>query len=165
MRSVLPTSFVRIGSTVQPLTFKNKSGNLIEIFVYNDGLFRVRHTPPGQNHIGTDLDCDSLLPSNDFTVKTEGFKYFVSTCKVQLEISLENSDFNLSWSTGNNIFLKDLPYRAYEYDRDGGVSHYVQQIDHDLHYGMGERSSPLQLNGRRWDKLYYLIEIDLGLKL
>jgi hypothetical protein len=66
-----------------------------------------------------------------------------------LEISLENKDFRLVWSTRETVFLTDLPYRAYEYDGDGGVSHYVQQVADDYHYGLGERSSPLDLNGRR----------------
>jgi alpha-glucosidase len=148
MRSVLPSSFERYGDSLSPLSFRNKSGNLIEIFVYNDRLFRVRHFPPGQEHVGTDLDCDRLHPTDQFTLRSEELKYFITTATVQLEIRL--TDFQLVWSTMENVFLTDLPFRAYEYDKDGGVSHYVQKVADDYHYGLGERSSPLDLNGRRY---------------
>jgi hypothetical protein len=148
MRSVLPVSFTRTGDT---LSFSNKAGSIIEIFVYNDGLFRVRHLPPDHKHVSTDLPCSDLpMKQFKFVLTTLGEKYIVSTAIVKLQISLEDGHFNLFWSSGENTFLKDLAFRAYEYDRNGRVCHYVEQMPGDLHYGMGERSSPLELNGKRY---------------
>ena len=148
MRSFLPSSFIRIGDSIQPLSFKDLKGSIIEIYVYHDSIFRVRHFPPDGKHVSTDLNCQDLVPADKINVSVAGLVYSLQSDHIKLEISLENSDFVIFW-TKETVFLKDLPFRAYEYDRNGGVSHYVQQMVDDLHYGMGERSSPLELNGRR----------------
>ncbi|KXS20755.1 glycoside hydrolase family 31 protein [Gonapodya prolifera JEL478] len=46
-------------------------------------------------------------------------------------------------------FLEDLPLRAYTYDKNGGVAHYVKRKSTVGYYG-GERGAPLELTGRRF---------------
>ncbi|KAJ3336707.1 hypothetical protein HDU93_002327 [Gonapodya sp. JEL0774] len=46
-------------------------------------------------------------------------------------------------------FAEDLPLRAYQYDKNGGVAHYVKKKQNVGYYG-GERGAPLDLAARRF---------------
>eukprot|EP00842_Homolaphlyctis_polyrhiza_P007061 jgi/Hompol1/944/HPOL_001582-RA len=77
------------------------------------------------------------------------FKEFLEDiCRIAF--STENGDFTLAWASASSgaTFLHDLPFRAYQYDADGGVQHYFRNAEETLFFGAGERSSPLCLNGR-----------------
>ncbi|KAH6566806.1 hypothetical protein BASA60_009293 [Batrachochytrium salamandrivorans] len=93
-------------------------------------------------------------PVPSFAVQPDGQSLVLKTNDVQLNINLLDSDISLSWTaascttTKNLPFMQDLAYRAYEYDLDGSVHHYLRHSSHTNYYGTGERASPLSLAGR-----------------
>jgi alpha-glucosidase len=162
MRQRIPGDFSRVGDSVNPFVLCSSSGSLFEIHFLDDDVVRVLHRPPtagdsvlnaAASHIGT-----GLVLLNDFnrTIQPQlihsGFLYILETRSLSIEIDLEDKDFKLSWTwrDASVAFLEDLPFRAYEYDLGGGSSHYIKTRDEDIHYGLGERTSPLALNGRRF---------------
>ncbi|KAJ3118626.1 hypothetical protein HK100_000574 [Physocladia obscura] len=96
------------------------------------------------------------------TTNTDGLGFTVTTRALSIRVNLTPDErvphLSFSSKTNNNQwqpFREDLPHRAYPLllERDGsvsGVRHFLRRRDEDLHYGLGERASPLTLNGRRF---------------
>ena len=168
MRAVVPTGFERFGQSDNPLVFKNLDGNVFELHVIDENLVRVTHVPPRAQSLLKSHALDPGINSNEINVQgilrnqtsaqipvkvqKSDSGYTLETKKLRIIVSLP--DLTLSWhaldSNSKEPFLKDLAFRAYEYDKKGGVHHYTQQRRGDLHFGLGERVSPLTLNGRRF---------------
>jgi alpha-glucosidase len=180
MRLRVPQGFRRVGTlgdleSVHVVQYVNDEGSRIELRFLSETLVRVVHQPPGVHGL---VSSHTLDPgSNDNSewnvagisrkalggstqkgvVKETGPDVF-ETRQLRVEVKgLAEGDFRLVWtfldgSSPQIPFLEDLPFRAYEYDiaEAGGAHHYVLQRDGDLHYGLGERASPLVLNERRF---------------
>ncbi|KAJ3205766.1 hypothetical protein HDU82_004969 [Entophlyctis luteolus] len=99
-----------------------------------------------------DDSCFSL------TVNAAESQFVITTTAIRVVVSLseESSTPALVYSSlVDNVwtpFLEDLPHRGYPLLKDtfNGARHFVKRRDQDLHYGLGERASPLTLNGRRF---------------
>lgn len=147
----IPTNFKRREKSVNPLILENDKGGEFKIIVYEHDIIRIIHTPLKECQNLHQLKYETIDPENfpapeiietTFTIK-------LITHKIILLISL--NDLSLTWSDlAENIFLKDLKYRAYEYDLDGGCHHFIENSTDLKYYGLGERGSPLNLNGRHF---------------
>ena len=168
MKAIVPSGFQ---TTDTPLVFENGSSKII-LQVLDSSLVRVRHIPP---NCSTVTHTHTVKPSNQSNnsnlngiprtsihkqfpcpepqLNVNGSTHTLKTRDLTLNISLKDNDFKLTWFANENPnvpFLKDLAFRAYEFDGKGGVSHFVEQIPGDVHYGMGERAGSLVLNKKRF---------------
>lgn len=192
MRQHNPLGFKEI-SRSPALTFAAASCNsTISIRVLDENIVHIRHVPssppaqilpvtytiatgdiPVAGRLREDIPSSFPCPSPEIKQDQDGSSYNVSTPELNLHVNIDKEgDLTLSWSSipiaksGNSstVFLQDLNHRAYTFDKSGrGVWHYVRRIDGDLHYGLGERASPLLLNRRRFrleclDALGYLAD-------
>ena len=157
--------------------YENAEGSQIKLHFLKETLVRVVHQPPGAPELCSSHTLDPGGPDNAnlnvsgisrhvFCERLSLQKGFVTepradvfeTNKLRVEVKgLAQGDFRLVWtflddSCPHAPFLEDLAFKAYEYDcsATGGAHHYVLQRDGDLHYGLGERASPLVLNERRF---------------
>ena len=86
------------------------------------------------------------ISSNEYVLETD------SLC-IQISIDANDGDLSLEWISKdkNETFLKDLPHRSYSlYKNTTGGRHFIRVNPNDYYYGLGERASPLNLNGRRF---------------
>jgi alpha-glucosidase len=140
-----PANFKRKGSTINPLIIHNDQGNIIEIHTLEHNIVRIIHTPSPSSKNGHKLSYDN---HNTPKPTIESNRSFISlkTEAIILTITLDN--ITITWSDlEGNIFLEDLKYRAYEHDLEAGCNHYVSKQS-NVFYGLGEKASPLNLNGR-----------------
>ncbi|KAK6098766.1 hypothetical protein MT418_000253 [Batrachochytrium dendrobatidis] len=101
------------------------------------------------------VQCRFRCPVPSVTTKPSSPGLLLTTNQLQISVDLTDGDLALSWTaqTGKSTetckpFLQDLPFRAYEYDLDGSVHHYVRHSSTMHYYGAGEHSSPLSLTGK-----------------
>jgi alpha-glucosidase len=140
-----PTNFKRKGSSSNPLIIHNDQGNIIEIHTLEENIVRIIHTPSTNSKDGHQLSYHNHTMPNPIIISTENY-ISLKTKTIILNITLDN--ITISWSDlEGNIFLEDLKYRSYEYDLEAGCNHYVSKQS-NVFYGLGEKASPLNLNGR-----------------
>ena len=173
MKRKIPQGFRRKGISINPLLFENDAHNVISVHILDHHLVRVQHHPPlapvlsvthtidpvtlesknsnvqgiPNSRIHERFPCPKPIP---ITSDEDTIIYETKTLKIV--ISLANQDFKIQWytKTHKTPFVQDLPFRAYEYDQNGGVSHYLASTSQMLYFGLGERASPLNLSGRHF---------------
>ncbi|KAJ3333145.1 hypothetical protein HDU76_011062 [Blyttiomyces sp. JEL0837] len=93
-------------------------------------------------------------PPPEIESTATGFTIRTDALIIKVHNDPNDGDVSLSWSSAavpDSPFLEDLPHRAYPLLRSSyGARHFIRRRETDLHYGMGERASPLTLNGRRF---------------
>jgi alpha-glucosidase (family GH31 glycosyl hydrolase) len=145
----IPSEFQRVGSSVNPVIVRNTDGNEMQIHTFDHHLIRVIHvTVAGEYDSGHQLRYGKEHPHPQPTVIESKNLITIKTDKLKLVVTLD--DLHLSWSGSDVVFLSDLKYRAYSYDMHAGVHHYVDRNPNTRYYGLGERGSPLDLNGRHF---------------
>lgn len=143
MKLHIPSNFKRVGTSVNPLLLSNINGNGIQIHSIDHHIVQVIHTLPNAQYSESRISAKLL----DVQVSCSDDMIVLKTNVLTITITLE--DLTLSWSDINgNIWLSDLKHRAYEYDLHAGVNHYTNHKPSTKYYGLGERGSPLDLNGR-----------------
>ena len=169
MKRRIPGNFRHVSN--EPLGFDADDGSSLNIVVLGENTVRVVFTPPSHDKHSSLLRPSNTLKSQydakghvlgkdrsllstfkaSLDVSDNGKSFRLSTALITVTVSLLNQDLTLTWHSvaNNSVFLQDLPFRAYEYDLDGFVHHYTRnEVDSTHYYGMGERASPLALNGR-----------------
>ena len=128
---------------------------------------------PVTGRLKSDIPSSFPCPASQVAIDQRSNTYSIGTSELNIQICIDNEgDLTLSWlpvASAASVehsaaFLQDLNHRAYAYDKSGhGVWHYVKATHGDLYYGLGERTSPLLLNRRRFrleclDALGYLAD-------
>ncbi|KAJ3165314.1 hypothetical protein HK101_000243 [Irineochytrium annulatum] len=120
--------------------------------------------PPGPSNETPEMHVSGLnrdevhkrfpCPPPDVTSKPDGHVLVTDTLRVEVTLDGGSGCPVLSWSSQaapDRPFLVDLPHRSYSLFKNSlGARHFARLRDSDLHYGLGERASPLTLNGRRF---------------
>ncbi|KAJ3121721.1 hypothetical protein HK098_003453 [Nowakowskiella sp. JEL0407] len=176
MRQIQPTFYFE-GEAANKLTFKSEDGSLLIIEALESHLFRVRHVPPSKllsAHFdstftvfgpdkpqfpikGIRRDEVSNLFSRPKVSTTIGTNvHTIFSALIKLVCHLTDGDLVLNWyhiidgKVGNEPFQVDLPFRAYAYDRNAGVYHYIKTLPNQSFIGLGEHTGECVLNGRRF---------------
>lgn len=167
----IPSGFTRVSEGLRDahLAFDSAQGTRIDVAFVHDGIARVTHrrltdTKPlnlasiysnEANDTGFAVGARSRFsfPAPDIS---HGVGSTTTTAATTPELALnvdltKDGDLALSWthSSQSEPFLRDLAFRAYPMSRNAAY-HYVCRNPWDLHFGLGERASPLLLNGRRF---------------
>ena len=141
------------------------------VLLLEDWLARVSFLPEGRPRLDRTWMIQGSHPKSIDPIPREGRNredLSVFTCpetrvretdaEVRLEgalltISLDKSKGCLTWAgKDGGIFARDVPERAYAYDRDGTrVFHYLQRRPDEVYYGFGERAGPLNKKGLRME--------------
>ncbi|KAI8897084.1 glycosyl hydrolases family 31-domain-containing protein [Globomyces pollinis-pini] len=149
MKRVIPEEFELI-SKENPLEFKNKNGNRILIYIIDQEIIRVQHIIPNKQLPKTIIPSNhNLIHQFNIQQNIDSKIFIIETVKLILTINYQK-DFKLNWADKDTkqVFLKDLDFRAYEYDKQMGAHHYLSHLDGTNYYGLGERTSPITLNNR-----------------
>ncbi len=85
------------------------------------------------------------------TAVTQGTDGGLTLATSQLAVTLHTSPLRLSWSTvtGASIAVDRETSAYFSSNRTGGVRHYLQRETGDRYYGLGDKTGPLNLHGRR----------------
>ncbi|KAI9329321.1 glycosyl hydrolases family 31-domain-containing protein [Obelidium mucronatum] len=179
MREFIPSNFTRRPEEHkgEVLRLHSAEGTVFTVNILDNDTIRIRHFdasapnkdrwqhtthsvhgPASTNISGQPRDSIPRLypcPSAAVTAWEDGTGYNITTQSVTIRVSAPPTGtiaLTLApTSHPTQPFLEDLPHRAYPLLKpDGGARHFIRRRDQDLHYGMGERASPLSLNGRRF---------------
>jgi alpha-glucosidase len=145
-----------------PFVFENEHGHVFQVMIISGDVIRVRFLTEKEKDSLVDLPAsqDAFAENYTASIKKDGqdsSSIEIETTKIRLVVILRPT-FHLSWysaSNGNTVkeqmFTQDLPYRAYGYDQTASdVWHYQRKHPDVLYYGLGERTGPLDLAGRRF---------------
>eukprot|EP00897_Mesotaenium_endlicherianum_P002289 jgi/Mesen1/2088/ME000151S01340 len=130
--------------------------NIVRTLFIKDDRLRQDKTWTFQDVDGTSLPWEGFkklaLPfkgPTTFTIEQEQNTVKLLTSALVLEISL--SPFRLAWYTSDGkCFAQDRPSRPYSYATDShAIRHYMQRNPRDKYYGLGDKTGPLDLHGRR----------------
>ncbi len=172
MRITRPSHVVPNDLNTHPLVFRGQEGERLQISVLEADIVRVEHWPEGAPR----LDRTWMIVGEEGDIPREGrLRHDLSPFSLpsfilhngdhvieldtgQLRLRIHLDDFYLQWAdTQGRIFAEDLPGRAYPYDKAGqSVFHYLKRRPGEHYYGLGERSGPLDKQGRR----YRLVNVD-----
>ncbi|KAI9261487.1 glycosyl hydrolases family 31-domain-containing protein [Phascolomyces articulosus] len=167
MRQKLPNGYEFDSTIPHPITFRNPEGNVFEVLILASNVVRVRHFTKNTTHKQQPQQSDTYY---------EGFKVKKSkkqqSDQIQVEtpllrIVIELPSLRLVWydkeKDPHKPFSEDLFRRAYAYqplsspnntDNDGGcggaIWHYRKRYHDDAYFGLGERTGPMNLSGRRF---------------
>lgn len=153
------------GRTEDGAAFALEHGWQCRVYVLRDDLVRVLFTPPGGlreprtwSIVGTDADVpwagrDRLdvsgfpRPAHWLSEGEEGVALATSALRVEVRLA----PFGLSWSLPDGTpFAADRASNAYQWQPStGAVRHYVARDLGDRYFGLGDKTGPLDLHGRR----------------
>jgi alpha-glucosidase len=141
-------------------------GGSFSIQVQEAALFRVRHKAAGgyreprtwaiAPQAGQDVAWEGRLRDD-----TGGFSHpaaqlarhdgQISLRTDALSVTVQEHPLVLSWHDGQGgLLVSDRPTSAYfESPRTGAVRHYLQRDRAERYYGLGDKTGPLDLHGRR----------------
>lgn len=146
-----------------PFIFENDQGHVFQVMIISGDVIRVRFL--------TEKEKNSFENLTDHLYKDDNIKDYITTLKEEDEessLEIETSKirlvvtlkptFHLSWYSSNDenttkkqLFAQDLPYRSYGYDQsETSMWHYQRKPTDVFYYGLGERTGPLNLAGRRF---------------
>lgn len=165
MRLEFPFNVVLQEQQAHHLTFQGGQGELLDVWVLDHDLIRVRHLPGAQSRLGRtwiiansegrmpregrQRDDLSPFPLPNGTVKQ--INDYVEIKTAQLHITAWLGDFRLEWhDLDKRLFHADLPRLAYAYNSAGrDVFHYARRFSGEFYYGFGERAGKLSKVGMR----------------
>jgi alpha-glucosidase len=85
----------------------------------------------------------------EFAVAEAKSEITLTTAKLSLAVSLR--PFGLRWSAGGKVFAADRPTYSYQWsERSGTVRHYMARTRGDRYFGLGDKTGPLDKQGRRF---------------
>ncbi|KAJ3411782.1 hypothetical protein HDV05_001740 [Chytridiales sp. JEL 0842] len=155
VRHIPPSSVIKSQSTLRTLT-----GQIPQLSTHSLDPSENRNAQRGLNLdiniSGVDRDrVAQRFPCPPPDIEISSHVTFIKTDQLTIQVSIEPSDgdISLTWSsTAAEVpFLEDLKHRSYPLFKDSlGARHFVTRRDQDLHYGLGERGSPITLNRRRF---------------
>lgn len=159
MRLTRPINLRLTEVTPYMLIFTAEGGERFQITVLDHDLIRVQFFPDGKARVertwtivdktgdtpreGRRRDDLSPFPLPTFTHNVEGDKVYLRTEQLLIEIT-QGTQFGLRWMTADGQeFARDAQRRAYPYDHDGAVYHYLIRREGEHYYGFGEKAGPL----------------------
>src|SRR5215471_6815227 len=97
---------------------------------------------------GRDRLDTGVFARPDFDLREAGSEIAVTTSALALTISLK--PFGLRWHAGGKPFASDRPTYSYQWsERTGVIRHYMAREAADRFYGLGDKTGPLDKQGRR----------------
>ncbi|KAI9497623.1 glycosyl hydrolases family 31-domain-containing protein [Zychaea mexicana] len=170
MRQKLPDGYEYDSSIPHPVTFRSSDGNVLEITILASNVVRVKHQTGGSSNKchsnNNEDDSAPLRKAEQSTYSMPSFKVKrlrqqeqsdriqVETPQLRIEVELPN--LRLVWydkesNDPHKPFAEDLARRAYAYNNGGEeIWHYRKRYLDDAYFGLGERTGPMDLAGRRF---------------
>ncbi len=159
MRLTRPSDLRLTDVTPHMLIFTADGGERFQLTVLDHDLLRVQFFPDGKPRVertwtivdetgdtpreGRRRDDLSPFPLPGFTHEVEGDVVRLRTQSLSVEIT-QGTQFGLRWLTLDGAeFARDAHRRAYPYDQDGAVYHYMIRREDEHYYGFGEKAGPL----------------------
>lgn len=151
------------------IAFQGTRGESFRLNMLEEWLVRVTFCPEGTPRLNRTWMVQGTCAGADDPVPREGRDrndLSVFSCpEASVSLGMEQSEVStglitvtvdgatgaLRWRDSSGfVFARDLPDRAYCYDRAGGsVFHYMVRSSSELYYGFGERAGPLNKHGMR----------------
>lgn len=165
MRIVQPYGYSLVEQSAHGVALHGARGERFLVTALDHDLIRVQHLPDGRLRmertwlvVGPDGDTPregrrrddlSPFPLPDCAIATDERSVRLQTR--DLDLTIETGSPRIVWRLADGTpFAADLRARAYSYDRGGDVYHYLERRLDEHYYGFGERSGPLDKQGRRF---------------
>ncbi|KAJ3027461.1 UNVERIFIED_CONTAM: hypothetical protein HDU68_003758 [Siphonaria sp. JEL0065] len=104
----------------------------------------------GRREVARHRQFPGPSPTARVDVTSTGFSVTAGAVSVAVDLASSVALTLAPIADPQTPFLEDLAHRAYPLLKENGARHFIRRRDCDRHFGLGERASPLCLNGRRF---------------